>query len=205
MIFVKYKRSLVEKLKRYNTYKNLDTVEFNVEHGRILECWQLFISQNSPGMKKNKDYFIHERNLFEVITRLDKRRVYYKVFHNLTSINEYKYVAILCYWINTLKPFMVVNERSPIYNAPNEMFSVYLIISMVRSVYSKEKPNEKFVYPSDRRITDMVYNFKYCGLSREATIAFVETFADNYGIGIQHIYNKLDNNNKKKHRSNIKC
>lgn len=183
--------SYEERLSQYKTYEDLSIDEFNKEYDYIMKCWDNFLAANAPDLKSGKDYFVHKRNLFEVIRRVDKRRVYYKVFHDLTKINEFKYIALLCYWINTLKPFMVVDESSSIYNAPNELFSVYLIISMVRGVYGKVYVGQKFKYPSSRRITDMAYNFKFCDMSREATIAFVETFADNYGVGIQHI---LENN-----------
>lgn len=181
------------RLEQYKNYVDLSDEEFNKEYSYIEKCWHNFLSANAPHLEEGKDYYIHKRNLFEVVRRLDKRRVYYKVFHDLTEINEFKYVALQCYWINTLKPFMVVNEEASIYNAPNELFSVYLIISMIRGVFEKVFPDEDFAYPSSRRITDIAYNFKYCDLSREATIAFVETLADNYGIGIQYI---LDKNEK---------
>jgi len=182
-----------EKLQSYKKYEPLTPEEMDIEYDYLMKNWNKFLLKNAPGLQEKVDYYVHKRNLFEVISRLDKRRVYYKVFHDLTEINEFKYIALQCYWINTLKPFMVVNDKSSIYNSPNEMFSVYLIISMVRSVFQKVFPDKEFIYPSSRRITDMVYNFKYCDLSREATIAFVETFADNYGIGIQYI---LDRNAK---------
>ena len=102
--------SYENRLKEYKTYVDLDDADFNREYDYIMKCWQKFISINSPELCENKDYFIHKRNLFEVIRRLDKRRVYYKVFHDLTDINEFKYIAIQCYWINTLKPFMVINR-----------------------------------------------------------------------------------------------
>lgn len=189
--------SYEERLKNYNNYIDLSNSEFNSEYNKILTYWHDFLSINAPDLQENRDYFIHQKNLFEIIRRLDKRRVYYKVFHNLTDINEFKYIAILCYWINTLKPFMVINKDSSIYNSPNELFSVHLIITMVRSVFEEVYPEKQFKYPSEKRIADMTYNFKFCDLSREATITFVETFADNYGVGIQHILDKLadDTNN----------
>ena len=165
--------------------------EYNQEYAHILRDWNTFLFANAPDLKEGRDYFVHERNLFEVISRVDKRRIYYKVFHNLTKINEFKYVALLCYWINTLKPFMVVNKQCPIYNSPNELFSIFLIISMVRKVFGEVYPEKTFEYPTPKRIADIAYNFKYCDLSREATIAFVETFADNYGVGIQHILERI--------------
>ncbi|MBD5442632.1 MAG: hypothetical protein K2M50_05160 [Treponemataceae bacterium] len=53
----------------------------------------------------------------------------------------------------------------------------------------KKFPNKEFKYPSSERIKDILYDFKYCSLSREAMIAFVETLADTYGVGISYILN----------------
>jgi len=64
------------------------------------------------------------------------------------------------------------------------MFSLYLIIAVLREVYMKIHPKKEFKYPSDRDIKDTIYNFKYCGLSREAIIVYVETFAKSYKIGL---------------------
>ena len=173
----------------YIPYQDLSETGVNEEYNNILTLWNEFIRQNDSSLIENKDYFIHWKNLFEVIRRVDKRKVYYEVFHKLKTINECKYVAILAYWINTLKPFMVVNEDSKIYNAPNELFSVFLILSTIKALHNEIKQTS-FCYPSSDRIADIVYNFKFCDLSREATIAFVETLADNYGVGIQHILNQ---------------
>lgn len=186
-----YYKLLVDRLNSYSVYKELEYEEISVECDNLIKQWHNFINENCPNMIENRDYFIHKKNLYEIIRRVDKRRVYYKVFHNLTKINEFKLIALQCYWINTLKPFMVVNEDSKIYNSPNELFSVFLIISTIRVVFEEIYPNEKFVYPSKKRIADMVYNFKFCDLSREGTIAFVETLADNYKVGIEYI---LSNN-----------
>lgn len=175
----------------YIPYQDLTLEDFNEIYCSILEDWQIFVDKNSPCLEKDKDYFIHSKNLYEVIRRTDKRNVYYKVFHKLKKINELKHTAILCYWINTLKPFLVVNEDSAIYNSPNELFVVHLIISAIRSAFEEIYPNKEFVYPSDERIADIVYNIKFCDYSRESMIGFVETFADNYGVGIEYILGEL--------------
>ena len=50
---------------------------------------------------------------------------------------EYKEIAVLSFWVITLKPFLVVNCKSPIYNCPNEMFALYLILSVICGIYEK--------------------------------------------------------------------
>ena len=67
------------------------------------------------------------------------------------------------------------------------MFSLFLILSAIRGVYNEVFPDEEFRYPSPERIQDILYDFKYCSISREAMISFVETLADTYGVGISYI------------------
>lgn len=178
----------------YKKYQELEDQELQTRYDEIISLWRSFISQNDPTLKLNEDYFIHKKNLFEIIRRCDERNVYYYVFHELEDICEYKDIALYCFWINTLKPFMVINEKANIYNCANEMFSLFLILSVIEGAW-KEKygKDSKFQYPSDARIKDIVYDFKYCSISREAMIAFVETLADTYTVGIEYI---LSNNEK---------
>lgn len=174
----------------YKKYQELTPQEIQDRYDKIIELWREFLSLNDPTLILNQDYFIHKKNLFEIIRRCDERNVYYYVFHELEDICEYKDIALYCFWINTLKPFMVINENAKIYNCANEMFSLFLILSVIEGAW-KDKNGEKenFHYPSNARIKDIVYDFKYCSISREAMIAFVETLADTYGVGIEYILN----------------
>ena len=167
-------------------YKDLTIDESEQIVNKLLGLWEDFLkAQNEGNLVKDKDYFIHQRNLYEVIKRLDKRKTYYYVFHKIDKICEYKELGILCYWINTLKPFMVVNSNAKIYNAPNEMFSVFLIVAGLAKIFKHYNPGALFIPPDAKTIQDYVYNFKYCDLNREAMIFFVETLAKSYGIGME--------------------
>lgn len=169
--------------KGYYKEKEEEDIKDICDH--ILKFWNAFLISQGEKLTYGEDYFIHTRNLYEVVKRLDKRKTYYYVFHKISRICEYKSVALICYWINTLKPFMVVNDKSNVYNCPNEMFSLYIIMSTLAAIHKKQKPEEVFKYPDPKTIQDYVYNFKYCDLSREATIFFVETLAKSYGIGME--------------------
>lgn len=177
----------------YKKYQELSDAEFTDRYDEIINLWQDFLSQNDPTLKVGIDYFVHKKNLFEVIRRCDERNVYYYVFHELEDICEYKDIALYCFWINTLKPFMVINENAQIYNCANEMFSLFLILTVIEGAYKEKFKNKEFEYPSDARIKDIVYDFKYCSISREAMIAFVETLADTYGVGIAYILDNMEN------------
>lgn len=165
-------------------YNPLPLNIMNLRANKLVYFWKKFLEQEN---ESKTPYYIHNQNLFEIITRQDERMYYYKIFHDLEYPCEYKYIAIECFWINTLKPFMVTEENSKIYSCPNEMFSLFLIISTIRSVYKKIYPKKSFPQITTERMQDILYDFKYCSLSREAMIAFVETFADNYGVGIDFL------------------
>lgn len=171
-------------------YEELDERELQERYQKFINEWKSFLKTEGIKAEIGKDYFIHKRNLFEIIRRCDKRRVYMAMFHDLKDMCEYKEVAIETFWINTLKPFLVINEDLNIYNCPNETFALYRILAVIRKAYEKKYPQNKFEYPSEKRIQDILYDFKYCSISREAMISFVETFADTYGVGISDIFQK---------------
>lgn len=158
----------------------------------LIGDWKKFVERYDPSLQEGVDYFIHQRNLFEVIDRTDRRKYYYSIFHNIEQVCEYKQIAIECYWINTLKPFTVVKENSPLRNCPNEMFCLLRIVGVLEQIYKDKKPGQPFIYPTDKAIQEIVYNFKYCDLSREAMIFFVETFARGYGIGHESLLQSGD-------------
>lgn len=177
-------------------YEELTEEEVVDRFDQIMKEWNNFLrSENLQYLKRDKDYFVHKRNLYEIIRRCDKRRVYMEMFHDLEPC-EYKKLAVECFWINTLKPFMIVNEKCDAYNCPNELFSLYRILSLIESLFKEINPNQQFAYPSPSRIQDIVYDFKYCSLNREAMVAYIETLADTYGIGISYIYKQMENKSK---------
>ena len=165
-------------------YKMPSLLEMNKRQAAIENLWKEFLDfEGESGV----EYYIHKRNMFEVIKRQDQRMHYLNVFHDLEYPCEYKYLAVECFWINTLKPFIIIDEKSSLYDCPNEKFSLYLILSMIAAIYKIYNPQKVFKHPSIERIRDILYDFKYCSLSREAMISFVETFADTYGVGIEFI------------------
>lgn len=172
----------------YKKYQELKPEQMQERYDEIIFLWRKFLEQNDPTLLINQDYKVHKKNLFEIIRRCDERYLYFYIFHELEDINEYKNTALHCFWINNLKPFMVTNEKSNIYNCPNEMFSLFLILNVIEGAFKEKNGDKNFPYPCKERIKDIVYDFKYCSLSREAMIAFVETLADSYGVGINHIF-----------------
>lgn len=184
-------------------YEKMTDDEMIAIYTDIIKQWKCFLSsENAENLSIGKDFFIHKTNLLQVIERTNRRKSYYEYFYG-DELCEYKRVAIESFWIVTLKPFTIFNEHSVLYNCPNEMFSLYRILAVIRNMYEEKCNHEEidiinhpFEYPSDKRIQDILYDFKYCGFSREAFISFVETFADNYGVGIDYIFKRKEERSK---------
>jgi len=168
-------------------YRYLSEEEARERTGELLRLWDSFLQVYDPSLRLDKDCFIHKRNLLEVIERVHKRETYYYVFHDIDHVCEYKYVALQCFWINSLKPFAIVNSNSPIYSYPNELFSFSLILAAFRRVFEKTYPGKAFPPTNSRMTEEIIYAFKYCDLTREAMILFVETLARSYGIAFEDV------------------
>lgn len=147
----------------------------------IEKIWNDFIIENDNTI--NIEYDINERNLIEVIVRVDKRKDYYNYFHDLNSISEFKETALLCFWIIKLKPFTILKKDSVLRNSTNEMFSLYLIFGIIKR--RLDMLNKTFSYPPERYIKDIIYSFKYRDLSKEAMILLVDSLANSYGINAE--------------------
>lgn len=162
-------------------YEDLSIEETKKNLDRIINLWNAFVNSNDGNLDES-NIDINERNLSEVIERVNKRRYHYDIYHNMSELSEIREIALLCYWIVKLKPFTVLDNQSPLRNSANEFFCVYLIMAIIE--YLTEKAEKPFEMPSNSLIKDTVYILKYRDLSKEAIILFVSTIAQNYGIDI---------------------
>lgn len=162
-------------------YKDLSIEETKNGLNRIVNLWNAFVNSNDKNLDKS-NIDINERNLSEVIERVNKRKYHYDIYHNMNELSEIREIALLCYWIAKLKPFTVLDNNSPLRNSANEFFCVYLIMAIIE--YLTEKAGKEFEMPSDSLIKDTVYVLKYRDLSKEAIILYVSSIAQNYGITI---------------------
>ena len=140
----------------YKKYVELSDADIHERYDVIINLWRAFLTQNAPTLELNVDYFVHQKNLFEVIRRCDERNLYYYIFHDLEDICEYKDIALYCFWINTLKPFMVVNPDALIYNGPNELFSLFLILTVI--IPSRFNKSFKTIFISFSLIYESIYS-----------------------------------------------
>jgi hypothetical protein len=82
-------------------------------------------------------YSVCKLALIDAIVRVDKRRHYFKVFHNM-DINEGKRAALLAYWIVKFRPIMITDVRyinTKGYNdRVNELFALHILLIALRKI-----------------------------------------------------------------------
>jgi len=181
------------RLNAQGKYEYFTQREARIRMKAIEDEWEIFLRYQNLSLEKGDDYFVHDRNLYEVISRVDKREAYYHIFHDGMAVCEYKFIALMCFWLINLKPFMVVKSDINIYNFPNELFAYFLILSTFRKIFEQEHPTEKFKEPSEKQVQDIIYTFKYCDITREGMIFFVETLARSYNIANDEIKRSSSN------------
>ena len=176
---------------REKLYKELNQDERNAQMNYILKVWDDFLKKNDPSLTP-ENIFINEYNLVECVERVSKRKFYFKVFHGVEHLAEFKEVALLCFWICKLKPFVVTKHDSLLCASTNELFCVHLIYCMLEACKDHA---DNFHYPDNITVKNLIYALKYQDLSKEALIQYMECLALSCGIKIHKNMN-LDFANK---------
>lgn len=166
-------------------YKELNPEERRTQMELLLKVWDDFLQKNDSSLKK-ADIFINEYNLIECVERVSKRKFYFKVFHGIEHLAEFKEVALLCFWICKLKPFVVTKAESPLCASTNELFSIHLIYCMLEAC---KEHADNFHYPDNITVKNLIYALKYQDLSKEALIQYMECLAESCGIKIHRDMN----------------
>ncbi len=112
----------------------------------------------------------------DIITRVDKRRWYFRIFHDETEISEVREVALYAYWIMKLKPLKYSSPEAKSQTTSldlNEGFAMHIIFSTVRKML--EHKNDKPLNITETYMKKLLYAFKYWDLSKEALIILCET------------------------------
>ena len=159
-------------------YQPMTDEELQSEALRLNEIVLAFLNANGYDPK---NVFVDETSIFQIITRIHKRKQYYLYFHNL-DVSDLKELGLYCFWIVKLRPLSRKNENdSPETKADfesiNEKFAVYNIITKLRSLLPENKTNSVNAFFSNKYIYELVYSFTYRDISKEAMILLVETIA----------------------------
>jgi hypothetical protein len=100
--------------------------------------------------------------LNEIVEMVNKRYLYFKVFHKGMEMGEINQVALQCYWILKLKPFFIINQS---YSTDiNAVFAFALMLATAIEVSADEISISENVYKT------ILHSFEYHELTKEAVM-----------------------------------
>jgi hypothetical protein len=132
---------------------------------RLLEAYAKEYGINGHDIKYNKD------SLFEIIDRVDKRKVYFRVFYEKIKegMSERNEAALYCFWILKFAPFFDATDPNLLINVG---FAAYLLIKSIKFDCMKRGTHKNI---PDKYIDDLKYAFRFRDISKESIMAIAET------------------------------
>jgi hypothetical protein len=113
------------------------------------------------------DVTVAKSVLVEIITRIEKRRVYFKVFYN-SQMSELNEIALWAFWIVKLEPFKHKDQNRPI----NELLALYFFFHRIEQT---ARARGKRVRINERIIKVLFYDLRYRDISKEALMTLAES------------------------------
>jgi hypothetical protein len=114
------------------------------------------------------DLLVAQEVLYEIITRVDMRRVYFHIYHPI-EMGELNEGSLICFWILKLMPFKHDKISTGLLNAK---IAYILFTNML--IYVAAKTKRKINVKSEL-MKNTVYAFRYRDLSKEAIMALAES------------------------------
>lgn len=116
--------------------------------------------------------------LKDIIVRVNKRKYYFKVFHNEMITSEYKETALYCYWFLKLRPLWISSEQIDIQASRiNEKFVLHMYISLLKKyngIFSDKDGINKL------HIKELLYSFRFRDITKESMILMLEPYYYDY-------------------------
>jgi hypothetical protein len=133
------------------------------------------------GIDRSSDVKFSREVLYEIFNRIEKRRVYFHIYHNGMKMGEVYEGALLCFWMLKLMPFSTASISASLLNT-----RIAFVIFMNMLYYVANKENEKRtkegktrpktkVNIRDKQMDDILYAFQYRDLSKEAIMAMADS------------------------------
>jgi len=124
-----------------------------------------FISADSDVPSYSEDV------LLEILDRVEKRRVYFRVFHKC-EMGELNEGALLCFWIAKLQPF-----SHPIIN-PGKLNARIAVTLFVNTIFFHlQATNQDRTIPK-HFVYSLYHALKYRDISKESLMILAESFLD---------------------------
>jgi hypothetical protein len=117
----------------------------------------------------HKKIYTSMDTMYEIIERIEKRRVYFHIFYNGCKMGELNEGALMCFWIIKLTPFNFDGIPNNILNAK---IALCLFLNVLH--YYTQKENIKLNI-TEKMVNDIYYAFRFRDLSKEAIMILAES------------------------------
>jgi hypothetical protein len=122
-------------------------------------------------IKDTNEIIVCQKTLYEILTRVEKRRVYFHIYHNGLKMGERNEGALICFWILKLMPFKHDSIPNTLLNAK---IAYTFFLNMLFYEAAKGKVKRKVNVKSEL-YNNILYSFMYRDLSKEAIMALAES------------------------------
>ena len=126
------------------------------------------------GINDANEILIDTNVLFEMLNRVEMRKIYFHVFHKGMDMGELNEGCLLCFWILKFMPF---KHETISTQTINVKIALCLFLNMLTYVASKRV--NKSVNKSTDLVRELSYAFKYRDLSKESLMMIAESLIRN--------------------------
>jgi hypothetical protein len=120
------------------------------------------------GIADPNEILVDQEILFEIISRVEKRRVYFHIYHHI-KMGELNESALFCFWILKLMPFKHDTISTSLLNAKIAFTLFHQMLFYIAKKTGKQLTIKKAV------AQHLLYAFQYRDLSKEAIMAIGES------------------------------
>ena len=145
--------------KDFPVYENLNKMEFKTALDDFLSLLKNTTICDWKFIGKDDEL------IFEIINLIQKRRVYFHIFHE-KEMGELNEISLMCFWILKLRPFH--HKKDPRVNI-NLTISIVLFKQFIDRM--EKIRGKKIDFPTSY----LLHSFKYRDISKEAIMAIAES------------------------------
>jgi hypothetical protein len=107
--------------------------------------------------------------IYEIIERIEKRRIYFHIYYNGCKMGELNEGALMCFWINKLNPFHLNG-------IPNNILNAKIALCLFLNILHYHTQKENIILNiTENMVNDIYYAFRFRDLSKEAIMILAES------------------------------
>jgi len=160
---------MANKTEDFPVFSSIDKSTINLMASKIIRF--LGNLSNVLGIDTT-EIIMSEDIMIEIIERVEKRRIYFHVFHDGCEMGELNEGALLCFWIVKLHPFYHPKINS---NTLNAKIAICLFTNAIY-YHSENTKNDRRI--PDHFINDLYYSLVYRDISKESLMILAESFIE---------------------------